>query len=80
VAISISLLCSTLVGQFAGPILIGALNDRLAHVYGPVAIRYSLGVVILCAAMAGLCFFAAAHHIGRDTERALAEESEGTAS
>jgi len=74
VAISFSLLCSTLLGQFVGPVLIGGINDWLSVGYGPLAVRYSLGVVILCAVIAGFCFFMAARHIGRDTARALAQE------
>lgn len=69
-AVSIYLLSATLVGQFAGPILIGGMNDALAQRLGDIAIRYSLGVVILCALAGGLLFLAAAAFMARDVKRA----------
>ncbi len=71
-AVSIYLLSATLLGQFAGPILIGRLNDVLDARFGALAIRYSLGVVILCAALGGLCFLAAGFFMARDVKRATA--------
>jgi MFS family permease len=71
-AVSIYLLSATLIGQLAGPILIGRLNDVLDARFGDLAIRYSLGVVILCAALAGLCFLAGGFFMARDVKRTAA--------
>lgn len=68
-AVSINLLSATLVGQFAGPILIGGLNDALNARFGELAIRYSLGVAILCAGLGGLCFWASGFFMARDVAR-----------
>jgi MFS family permease len=71
-AVSIYLLSATLIGQLAGPILIGRLNDVLDARFGALAIRYSLGVVILCAALGGLCFLAGGFFMARDVKRTAA--------
>jgi len=44
-ASAVILFVLNLVGQGLGPLLIGVLNDALAPVYGPMAIRYSLAIV-----------------------------------
>jgi MFS family permease len=69
-AVSINLLAATVVGQFVGPILIGELTDLLTPAYGNLAVRYSMGVVILCAVIGGLCFAAGGLFIARDIRRA----------
>lgn len=71
-AIAVALLSATLVGQVAGPILIGGLNDALTQRFGIEAIRYSITVVILCATAGGLFFLWAARFIARDAARAAA--------
>ena len=70
IAVAVALLGATVVGQFGGPILIGHLNDALHARYGDLAIRYSLLVVMGCAAFAGLCYLYAARFVRADTERA----------
>lgn len=70
--VAIDLLAATVFGQVVGPILIGGLNDALTHRFGPLAIRYSMGVVILCAVLGGLCFLASARFIPQDARRASA--------
>lgn len=69
-AVSINLLAATVIGQFVGPILIGELTDLLTPTYGNLAVRYSMGVVILCAVIGGLCFAAGGLFIARDIRRA----------
>jgi MFS family permease len=67
------LLCSSLLGQFIGPLLVGWLNDRLARWYGPFAIRYSMLVLTVCVAPAALCFLFAARTLEADTRRAAGD-------
>jgi MFS family permease len=55
--------CAAVIGQIAGPVLIGALNDRLTAALGAQAIRYSLLVATICAASAGLSFLFAAQRL-----------------
>ena len=70
VAVAVALLGATVVGQFGGPILIGWLNDEMHARFGDAAIRYSMLVVMACAALAGLCYLVAARYVRADTERA----------
>ncbi len=70
VAVSVALLGATVVGQFGGPILIGWLNDEMHARFGDAAIRYSMLVVMACAALAGVCYLIAARYVRADTERA----------
>ena len=70
VAVSVALLGATVVGQFGGPILIGWLNDEMHARFGDAAIRYSMLVVMACAALAGLCYLVAARYVREDTARA----------
>jgi MFS family permease len=59
VSVSILVLCTGLIGQIFGPLVVGMLNDALAASQGDMAIRYSLLVVALCTLAGGLCFLAA---------------------
>ena len=70
VAVSVALLGATVVGQFGGPILIGFLNDQMHAHFGEGAIRYSMLVVMACAALAGLCYLVAARYLRADMARA----------
>ena len=70
VAVAVALFGATVVGQFGGPILIGWLNDQMHARFGDAAIRYSMLVVMACAALAGLCYLRAASFVRADTERA----------
>jgi MFS family permease len=70
VAVAVALFGATVVGQFGGPILIGWLNDQMHARFGDDAIRYSMLVVMACAALAGLCYLVAARYVRADTERA----------
>ncbi len=63
-AISLLALASSLLGQVFGPLLVGILNDQLAPVHGPLAIRYSLMSLTVCAVIAGASFWAAGHSRG----------------
>ena len=60
VASSVIVFSAAVIGQIAGPLLIGALNDRLTTSFGSGAIRYSLLVVALCSLGAGIAFLCAA--------------------
>jgi len=69
-SVSMNLLFATVMGQLLGPSLIGRLNDALAPRFGDLAIRYSMGVLVLCSVLGGLCFFAAGWFVERDMRRA----------
>jgi MFS family permease len=69
-ATAIVLFCTSLLGQFIGPLFVGWLNDRLARYYGLFAIRYSMLFLVLCVAVAGSCFLFAARSLEADTRRA----------
>jgi MFS family permease len=56
VAVAINIFFTGLLGQIFGPLVVGALNDALAPVYGDHAIRYSMMAVVLCCLLGGLCF------------------------
>jgi MFS family permease len=62
-ASSIIIFAAGLVGQAVGPLLIGALNDRLNRQFGDIAIRYSLLIVALGSVIAGGAFWIAARHL-----------------
>lgn len=70
VATSILLFCSALLGQAAGPLLVGMTNDALAASMGPMAIRYSLLVIAITAVLAGISFMLAGRFIAGDARRA----------
>jgi len=71
VASSVIVFFAGLVGQVVGPLLIGALNDRLSVTYGEAAIRYSLLIVALCSIAAGISFWIAARHFEMGMRRAI---------
>ena len=70
VAISMLVLASGLLGQIAGPLLIGVLDDRLHTALGDSAVRYSLLLVAFCLAGASFSFFAAMGSFAQDRRRA----------
>jgi MFS family permease len=72
VATSLALLSAGLFGQVFGPLLVGRLNDVLLGRLGQMGIRYSMLVVPCGAVVAAVSFFAAAQHVERDMQRALA--------
>jgi MFS family permease len=65
VASALIVFSAAVIGQIAGPVLIGVLNDRLTATLGSEAIRYSLLVTSVCAASAGVSFLLAASHLPR---------------
>jgi MFS family permease len=71
-ACAVFLFVANLVGQIIGPLLVGALNDHWASLYGDLAIRYSMMVGASCATVAGLFLILAARHFIPDTRRAEA--------
>jgi MFS family permease len=72
IASSMIIFCAGLLGQVVGPLLIGALNDRLGRNFGDFAIRYSLLVVALASVIAGAAFWIAARHLELGMRRAAA--------
>jgi MFS family permease len=70
VAISMLVLSSGLLGQIAGPLLVGILDDKLHAHFGDSAVRYSLLLVALCLASASLSFGAAIISFAQDKQRA----------
>lgn len=72
VAISMLVLVSGLLGQIAGPLLVGLLDDRLHAAFGDSAVRYSLLFVAVCLVGASFAFFSAIGHFVRDRQRAAA--------
>lgn len=68
VAIATIVLFSGLLGQAIGPLVVGMLNDHLAPSVGDTAIRYSLLVIVVTAALAGLMIFLAGRHLAHGDE------------
>ncbi|BBC73404.1 MFS transporter [Altererythrobacter sp. B11] len=73
-ATSILLFSAALVGQALGPLIVGALNDLLQPSLGDIAIRYSMLVIVVTAALAGLLFLLAGRFLDADARRALEDE------
>jgi len=74
VAMVVLLLVGTVVGQMIGSIGVGVLNDLLAPQFGALAIRYSLGMVLVLAALgASLFYAAAAHYVVGDAQNAAGD-------
>ena len=67
VAIAVLLLCSALLGQAAGPFVVGVLNDVLAATFGADAIRYSLLVIVVSALAGGALLLVAGHCMASET-------------
>jgi MFS family permease len=68
-ASALFLFCSAMIGQALGPLLVGALNDHLAPIYGEGAIRYSLLINAITAVLGGVMLFAAGRWINADIAR-----------
>jgi MFS family permease len=71
VAIATLLLCSALLGQAVGPLLVGMANDALAPALGPEAIRYSLLIIAVTAMLAGVAILLAGKWIEDDLKPAI---------
>lgn len=69
-AAALFLLIANLVGQILGPLIVGYLNDLLNARYGGLAIRYSLIVGAVCAALGGATLISASRSLERDGRRA----------
>lgn len=74
-ASALLLFCSAMIGQALGPLLVGALNDHLAPVYGEGAIRYSLLINAVTAIVGGILLLLARRTIAADIARAEAGHS-----
>jgi len=70
VATSILLFSSALIGQALGPLIVGALNDLLHPSLGDMAIRYSMLIIAVTAALGGLLLLCAGRFIEADMARA----------
>jgi MFS family permease len=69
VSVAINIFFTGLVGQVLGPLIVGALNDYLAPVYGDHAIRYSMLAVAACSLLGGLCFLWAGRLAMKEADR-----------
>ena len=63
VAIATLVLFSGLLGQAVGPLVVGMLNDYLAPTVGDMAIRYSMLIIVVTAAVAGVMILLAGRHL-----------------
>lgn len=68
-ASALLLFCSAMIGQAIGPLLVGALNDYLAPIYGDEAIRYSLLINAITAVTGGIMLLLARRWIAADIAR-----------
>lgn len=62
-AIATLVLFSGLLGQAAGPLIVGMVNDALASTVGVTAIRYSMLIIAATAALAGSAILLAGRHL-----------------
>lgn len=62
-SIATLVLFSGLLGQAAGPLIVGMANDALGPTMGATSIRYSMMVIALTAALAGLMILSAGRHL-----------------
>ncbi|MEJ0023829.1 MAG: MFS transporter [Alphaproteobacteria bacterium] len=69
-ATAITLAVSTMLGQIAGPLIVGALNDALAPRFGELAVRYSMLPGALTSMLAGVMFWLAGEMLQVDSARA----------
>jgi MFS family permease len=71
VAAALVALVVNLIGAGMGPLLVGALSDRLAPSLGPSSIRYALLVPAVVALLAAsFCFRRGARYLASELERA----------
>lgn len=70
---AILVLGASLFGSGVGPLTVGALNDWLAPVYGPQAVRYSLMSACVTSVLGALCLWWASASLADDRLRALEE-------
>ncbi|PQA87600.1 spinster family MFS transporter [Hyphococcus luteus] len=72
-AIAVLVFCASLLGQAAGPLIVGVLNDMLEPQLGKLAVRYSLLIIAVTPVLSGLCFWLAAASYEGDMARATDE-------
>jgi cadmium resistance protein CadD (predicted permease) len=56
-------LFSRLLGQAAGPLIVGMANDALAPTIGDTAIRYSMLIIAVTAILAGVMIMLSRRHL-----------------
>jgi MFS family permease len=72
VAVAVFIFMVNFIGQIVGPLGVGLMNDKMGHLYGTDAIRYSmLWFGTLVGFGAGVLMWMGARHLAPDTERAL---------
>jgi MFS family permease len=76
-AIATLVLFSGLLGQAAGPLLVGMVNDALATTVGITAIRYSMLLIAVTAVLAGLLILQAGRYLERGRPGATISPAEG---
>ena len=67
VASALLLFSSAMLGQTLGPLAVGALNDALAPEFGPAAIRWSMMILVVTAALAGGVLLLADRLLAKET-------------
>jgi predicted MFS family arabinose efflux permease len=68
VASALLLFSSAMLGQSLGPLVVGMLNDALAPTLGPAAIRWSLLILVVTAALAGAVLLLAERLLAKGAE------------
>ena len=74
VASAVMLFLTNIIGYGLGPLVVGALSDRLTPSVGTTGIRYALLVVVASNLWASVHFFLAARTLLRDLEAKNARE------
>jgi MFS family permease len=64
--VALTYACLTLFGYGLGPLIVGALSDRLQPTLGVDSLRYAMLITVPVYVAAGLCYAAAARTIKRD--------------
>src|SRR5262249_39575349 len=65
--------CSSVIGGGGGPLLIGAISDRLKPEFGEHSLRYGLVVLPVIVALGGIGYLLASRTAEADTARARGE-------
>ena len=65
-AMALTYACLTLFGYGLGPLIVGALSDRLQPSFGVDGLRYAMLVTVPIYVAAGLCYAAAGRTLRRD--------------
>jgi hypothetical protein len=56
-------LVTNILGMGLGPLVTGAISDRLTPIYGANGLRYAMASMLVMDLVAAACFFRSAHHL-----------------